>query len=326
MPLPRNLVVLIESLRRAWPGGRTADALARELDLQVWRVGELLGRCESLGVPVAHDGAMLRLDPAACPLMGDLVELGLETKRVGRSVVVFAQTASTNDVCWQAARRRDSDGLVVLAESQTAGRGRHGRIWLDRPGAGLLFSLLLLEVPPADGLVNRLMMIASVAMSEAIGRTLDASTAIRWPNDLYMDGRKLAGVLVESKKSAAGRLDVVLGIGLNCNQSADDFPDELTGRATSLAAELGRPIDRTALLRAILARLDAWLEADDGDLHAAYMERMDHHARRVAILHDGRRIEATVRDVDPISGLIVELPAGGVAHFAPAQVSLEWLK
>ncbi len=327
MALPRNLVLLIDALRRAWPQGRTAEALGRELDVHDWRVSELLGRCEQLGVPLEHDGASLRLNPAELPLIGDVIEHGLETKRVGRSVIVFAETASTNNICWQAAPRRDSDGLVVAAETQTAGRGRLGRSWLDRPGQSLLFSTLLLDEPAGEGLANRLMMSASVALAGAIADVLSLPATIRWPNDIYLDGRKAAGILLESRKASNGLADVVLGVGVNCNQPRDGFDGELAGRATSLSAEAGRAVDRTALLRAILSRLDERLasDADDARLHADYLERMDPHARRVRIAHNGRSLEATVRDVDPIAGLIVELPGGGIAHFTPSQVSLEWL-
>lgn len=334
MPLPVNLVRLLESLRRAWPGGRTVDDLGRELDIQPWRVAELVGRCEHLGIPLDATGPALRLDPACLPLIGELIELGLGTSRVGRSIIVFQQTSSTNDIAWQAARRRGSDGLVVAAETQTAGRGRQGRDWFDHPGASLLFSLLLLDVPRSAGLVaNRLVMAASVAAAEAIRETTGVSAAIRWPNDLYVAGRKVAGILLESR-AAAGTgpeaVDVVLGVGINCNCNADrgQFPEPLRRTATSLSAEAGNPVDRTALLRAVLGRLEHWLllEADSlVALHGEYLAGMDQEARRVRIHHGQATFEATVRDVDPIAGLIVELPTGGVCHFSPAQVRLEWL-
>ncbi|MDD4891676.1 MAG: biotin--[acetyl-CoA-carboxylase] ligase [Phycisphaerae bacterium] len=318
---------MLESLRRAWPANRTVGDLAGELDIQPWRAAELVGRCEHLGIPLEHAGAALRLEPASTPLLGELIEWTLGTNRIGRSVIVFAEAASTNDVAWQGARRRESDGLVVLAETQSAGRGRFGRTWLDQRGASLLFSLLLLDVPQGEGLANRLVMSASVAIAEAIDAAVGVSPVVRWPNDLYVHGRKLAGILLESRTGKEG-VDIVLGVGINCNQSAEQFPADIARTATSLAAELGQPVDRTALMREILRRLERWL-ADGaesiGELHGAYLARMDHQASRVRIHHGGRTVDATVRDVDPISGLIVELATGGVMHFAPSEVTLEWL-
>ncbi|MCG3179269.1 MAG: Bifunctional ligase/repressor BirA [Phycisphaerae bacterium] len=337
MALPPNLVKLIESLRRAHPGGRSVADLAGELDIQAWRAAELLGRLKSLGVAVEEPApGRLATDPAATPLIGDLIELGLAPVRVGRSVVVFPRVGSTNDVCRQATARRDSDGLVVLAESQSAGRGRRGRVWHDAPGASLLLSLLLLDEPGGEGLTHRLMMAAAVALAEALDEGLGVPAVIRWPNDLYVHGRKLAGVLVEAARSpspAAGAplFDVVIGIGVNCNQQADDFnfPPAVRTIATSLAVEVGRRVDRTAVARALLGRLDGWLAGGDAcpsldELHRAYLQRMDHSARRVRVHHDGRTFEGTVRDVDPLAGLIVEL-GGGVAHFDPSDTSVEWL-
>src|ERR1035437_545445 len=119
MALTRKLIRMLESLRLAWPGGRTVQDLGQELDIQPWRVAELVGRCEHLGLALEQAGPALRLDPGAAPLIGEWIEPGLGTRRIGRSILVFGQTASTNDVAWQAARRRSSDGLVVMAETQT---------------------------------------------------------------------------------------------------------------------------------------------------------------------------------------------------------------
>lgn len=340
MAIPRNLVAMIEVLRRCWPVGRTVADLARELDIQPWRVAELLGQCRSLGVPVEHVGPVAQIDPARLPLLADVLEFGLKTIRVGRSIVVFDRVSSTNDVAWQAARRADSDGLVVLAEEQTAGRGRFGRAWLSPPGGSLLFSLLLLGLPVGDEFANRMVMAASLAMAEAVRHVLDLPATIRWPNDLYLHGRKVGGILLESRAGKSGGAgqgpcaDVVLGIGLNCNQLPHDLPAPIRQTAGSLAMETGRAVDRTALMRAALERLEArvvgdWESADAAAaarrLHEEYLSFLDHEARRVRIRRDGQTMEATVRDVDPLAGLIVELPAGGVAHFSPAQVSLEWI-
>ena len=370
MAIQPNLVRLLESLRRAWPGGRTVGDLARELDVQPWRVAELIGRCEPLGIMLDQSGPAVRLDPATLPLKAELIELGGEGRRIGRSVIVFASASSTNDIAWQAADRRESDGLVVVAETQTAGRGRQGRAWLDQPGANLLFSVLLLDRPREEGLANRLVMAASVAIAEAIGDRLGLQPAIRWPNDLYLNGRKFAGILLESRQppaaaspaAKAGRpgVDVVLGVGVNCNWPTDGLPDLIRYSATSLSAELSGPVDRTDLLRAMLSRLEHWLvggldengeerrgqspfsqtakkkgtvpfsAGDDSAagldrLHREYLARLDPQARRVRLHYDRQIIEGTVRDVDPLVGLMVQLSGGGIAHFQPAQVSVEWL-
>jgi biotin-(acetyl-CoA carboxylase) ligase len=127
----------------------------------------------------------------------------------------------------------------------------------------------------------------------------------------------------------------VLGVGVNCNWPADGLPESIRNSATSLSAELAGPVDRTDLLRAMLGRLEYWLVGDvaaaEGAagldrLHSEYLARMDHQATRVRLHYDRQMIEGTVRDVDPLVGLMVQLSGGGIAHFQPTQVRVEWLE
>jgi BirA family transcriptional regulator, biotin operon repressor / biotin---[acetyl-CoA-carboxylase] ligase len=150
-------------------------------------------------------------------------------------------------------RADDREGAVVATGHQTAGRGRLGRTWTDAPGTSLLFSLLLTPAVPADRLPE-LTVLAAEAVAEAVGGGVKA------PNDVLLAGRKVAGVLGE-----AGGGRVVIGTGVNANQTADQLPPETRLPATSLRIEQGGPVDRAALLAAILEalerRYDAWLSA-----------------------------------------------------------------
>ena len=148
---------------------------------------------------------------------------------------------------------RDPEGAVVATGHQTAGRGRLGRTWADAPGTSLLFSLLLTPDAPPDRLPE-LTVLAAGAVAEAIG----AGTAVKEPNDVLLNGRKVAGVLGEASE---GR--VVIGIGVNANQMQEELPPETRLPATSIRIERGEGVDRAELLAAILAalerRYDAWL-------------------------------------------------------------------
>ena len=167
---------------------------------------------------------------------------------IGRTVQVFAEVDSTNDVVARAGRSGAEEGLVVFAESQRAGRGRQGRRWSSALGLGLWFSVLL---RPRE-MTGSLALLAAVAVAEAVEATGGRPAGVKWPNDVVLDGRKVAGVLIE----AATEGTVVVGIGVNANQGAEDFPPELHDRAGSLARSLGRPVDRVALAGRLLARLD----------------------------------------------------------------------
>ena len=164
---------------------------------------------------------------------------------IGNTVQVFAEVDSTNDVVARAGRLGANEGLVVFAESQRAGRGRQGRRWSSAPGLGLWFSVLLR--PQGTG---PLALLAAAAVVGAVEETVGHSAGVKWPNDVLLDGRKIAGVLIEAMDGF-----VVMGIGVNANQQAKDFPPELRERAGSLALHLKHGVDRIALAGRLLARL-----------------------------------------------------------------------
>ncbi len=180
---------------------------------------------------------------------------------VGRHVRCVAEAGSTNDLAF-AALESDADaahGLVVFAESQTAGRGRRGRAWRARAGRGLLLSVALRAPvpPPAPALVAG----AAVALRDAIRATSGLEARIKWPNDLLVSGRKACGILVEAR-TRGGAAHVVVGIGLDVNDDPSvDFDPDLRATATSLAAAAGRLLDREAVARAALDALDDALTA-----------------------------------------------------------------
>ena len=170
-------------------------------------------------------------------------------------------TASTNDVASRLAASGDCEGAVVLAEAQTAGRGRRGHAWLSPPGSGLYVSVVLTPVRArADG--DRATTLVTLAAGVALAEAVEAATGLRvdlkWPNDLYVARRKLAGILAEGVGAGAEahgtRVDaVVLGYGINVGAMA--FPPSLADRATSLEIELGRPVDRAHVFAETLAAL-----------------------------------------------------------------------
>jgi BirA family biotin operon repressor/biotin-[acetyl-CoA-carboxylase] ligase len=168
-----------------------------------------------------------------------------------RQVLWYAEVGSTNDVVAAFADRDEPEGTVVVADAQTAGRGRHGRVWASPPGAGLYMSALMR--PPAHA-VGLLTIAAGVALAEGIQAATGLRPQLKWPNDVYMEGRKLAGILAEAGTSPAGVQHVVLGCGINLMPAA--YPPEVAARATSIESELGRPIDRGLLLTQCLAALN----------------------------------------------------------------------
>lgn len=174
---------------------------------------------------------------------------------IGRRILVLESTPSTNDFLRQMLSPELPEGFVVFAEEQTAGRGRHGRRWVSASHRGLWFSLLL---RPRLSLLEsaRLTSWAAQAVATVIRDEVGFEATIKPPNDVYLDSRKVAGVLVETIAKRGPEYDAIVGLGINLNQALEDFPGELRARAGSLAMALGRLVDRTLFAIAILRELE----------------------------------------------------------------------
>jgi BirA family biotin operon repressor/biotin-[acetyl-CoA-carboxylase] ligase len=178
---------------------------------------------------------------------------------IGSPRVHHRLTDSTNERAKQLAAAGALHGTLVTADEQTAGRGRQGRVWTAPPRSAVLMSLVLRELD------ERLPLAAAVAVSEA----LPLSAAIKWPNDVWIGGRKIAGILVEGRPQEGW---AVLGIGLNVSVERDDFPPELRDTATSLLIEGDAP-PVEAVLGRVVDRLSTWLEAQPGRILAEWRRR-----------------------------------------------------
>ena len=220
----------------------------------------------------------------------------------GWRVQVLAETDSTNAVVAERARAGEPAGLVVVAESQTAGRGRLDRSWVSPPRAGLTFSVLL---RPDPALLAWQSLLGGVAVARAVREVAQVDAVLKWPNDVLVDGKKLCGLLAEVPVSGA----VVLGIGLNVTTRADELPH---AGATSLQLVGAVTVDREPLLKAVLRHLAR--AADRGD----YRALCSTIGRRVSLeLPDGTAVEGVADDVDTGGRLVVDgtaYAAGDVVH------------
>lgn len=173
---------------------------------------------------------------------------------IGREIIHLGVVNSTMDEVAQRAATGAGEGLVVVADVQTAGRGRGGRVWLAPPGSSLLMSVLLRPTVAPERL-SSLSLVAGVAVAEAIEQR-GISSKLKWPNDVWLDGRKVAGILVTSRVGPDG-IAAILGIGINVNVEAADLPPG----ATSLSAAVGATVPRDDLLQTVLSRLNATYQA-----------------------------------------------------------------
>jgi BirA family biotin operon repressor/biotin-[acetyl-CoA-carboxylase] ligase len=188
-------------------------------------------------------------------LVSDWIQADLGTMVIGREIVVLQQTGSTNDTILQIMPPDSTEGLVLFAEHQIAGRGQRGNRWESAAGKGLWFSILL---RPNIHITNssRLTIWAAEAISDVIQTEFTIKPTIKFPNDIQIDGRKVAGVLVEMRAQEKAPHLAIVGIGINVNHGLKDFPEELQCGAISLAMSLGRQVDRQKLAVALLRNLD----------------------------------------------------------------------
>ncbi len=232
------------------------------------------------------------------------------------AIEVLDETESTNAVVAERARQGEAEGLVVCAEYQTAGRGRLGRSWVAPPRSALLFSVLLRPATVPAARWPWLGLLTPVAVAGAVRQVAEVDARVKWPNDVLVEDRKLAGILLERVETSTGPAAVV-GVGLNVTLRHSERPHEA---ATSLALENAAGTDRVTVLAAILrefeSRYRAWTAAD-GDpaaLTASYRELSATLGREVRVeLPDGTTLTGTATDLDPDGRLVVEGPSGRTA-------------
>ena len=247
----------ILSALRAGAAGVSGADLAEQLAISRAAVWARIEDLRKAGYDIEagpHFGYRLVSSPDALHADDLLARLG-KTKVVGRDIQVFEQTTSTNDVAEKFARDGVKEGAVVFAESQTKGRGRLGRKWLSPTRKGLWFSVLLRpELRPPETM--QLMVASATALRRAIKTAAGLAADIKWPNDLLIGGKKVAGILTEMSAEMDRVRHVILGIGVDVNQDAAEFPPELRKTATSLKIESGEEISRAGLAVEILRELD----------------------------------------------------------------------
>jgi BirA family transcriptional regulator, biotin operon repressor / biotin---[acetyl-CoA-carboxylase] ligase len=259
--------------------------------------------------------------PSLDALDPDKIKSHLRTKCIGQKVVVYASTSSTNDAAAKYAKSKSNDGLVVLAEEQVKGRGRGGNKWVSGKGDGVICSILLTE---SDVDAELLSLTIAVAAAEAIGKCTKAEAKIKWPNDIILNNKKVAGILVESKK-AAKHTAYVIGIGINCHQSKPDFPAELRKTATSIDIETGGTIDRTSFIKRLLVSIEASLEIAEHNKEEIieHWQRLSTQlGKRVELIYNRKKFAGNCIGIDPENGLILQLDTGGVRMFHAAQTTV----
>ena len=321
-------VQILTALRAAGDGAVSGAELSQKLHVSRAAVWARIEDLRSLGYDIEaspHRGYRLLSAPDVLHADDLISRLG-KTKVVGRDIRVFQETTSTNDVIEKLARDGVKEGVVVFAESQTRGRGRLGRKWMSPARRGLWFSVLLRpDFRPQEA--TRLTVASATALRRAIESQTGLKPEIKWPNDILVCGKKVAGILTELSAELDQVKYVILGIGVDVNLSQGDFPAELRKLATSLKAELGMPVSRPELAVAILRELDHDYARIAAGQFAAVADEWEEHGttigQEVTIRTGDRRVRGRAESLGEDGALLLRTEHGHLERIIGGDVTLD---
>ena len=283
-----------------------------------------LPELEKLGFVIeSHPHLGHRLVKTPDRLLGEDLQARVQTRVIGSTILVFEETSSTNDVVLRMAGSGTQEGLAVFAESQTRGRGRRGRVWMSPKRKGLWFSVLLRpRIAPVA--LTRVTVAASVAVARALHQFAGVNARIKWPNDVTVGGRKLAGILTEMHGEADEIKFAILGIGIDMNCRQEELPEGIP--ATSLLIETGEAQDRAALAAVVLTALDdayrLALENFDAVIEE-WAQLCTTLGKQIAVTMGPRRIEGHAQALDGDGALLLRQDNGRIERIVGGDIVVE---
>jgi BirA family biotin operon repressor/biotin-[acetyl-CoA-carboxylase] ligase len=245
---------------------------------------------------------------------------GLRTKFIGQNILYYPVTSSTMDVAKEAVRDGAEEGTIVIADHQTAGRGRLGRKWLALPDSSILLSIIL---RPNLEQLPRLNMAAALAVARSIEKVTGLKPIIKWPNDVLIEGRKVSGALIESDVRQDRVDSAILGIGLNVNLDPSTIP-EISETATSLRQVLRQEVSRLEMLQALLGEFDELYQAlrRGQSIDREWRRRLETLGREVTVKCGDEIKQGYAESVDEEGNLLLRLPDGSLVTIAAGDVTL----
>lgn len=287
------------------------SALCDELALSSDLLDEALLFLKALECEIHVANDEIKLVRLGFPLVPVMLDMMLDKVGIDIDVETFHETQSTNDECFAAAAKGANKPLAVISNVQTKGRGRRGNRWEAKPGQSALLSLLL---PGRELPVETLSLAAGLAVAESISNLTRRNPELKWPNDVLIDDRKIAGILIETRPNVKNPdlTDYVIGVGVNVMQTHKDFPPDLARRAISLGMIHRRDWDITNVIVTLLEDLHRRCNplASGDEIVPLWRARCRMLGQNIRVSRAGSVLEGTVADIDPLEGLILRDPHG----------------
>ena len=315
---------ILELLRESKNKYVSGEVLSKKFKITRTAIWKHLNTLRGAGYDIeshTHLGYMLKGVPDL--LLPAEISKGLKTRFVGQELYCLNEIGSTNDFAVGLAEHGSKEGVVVIAEKQTKGKGRLGRKWVSPKGAGLWFSLILRpKLNPYHS--SKITFIAGLAVLDAVSK-LGVNASLKWPNDVLVGKKKLCGILTELKAESDIISHLVIGIGLNVNFEKADFPVELKTIATSMYIETGNKSARIKILQDILLNIENYYEQFKEDGFEPILRKWKQYSatigNRVKIKTDLGVTEGFAQDIDDDCALIVRLDSGKIERVVTGDVS-----
>ncbi len=305
---------ILRLLKGPRDGFISGQALATELGVSRTAVWKRLRRLKGDGFPIESLRSRgYRLNGGTMPFNDTSILAGLKTTLIGRKIHFFDKLYSTNDRAAHIARQGAPEGTVIISETQEGGRGRLGRAWTSPPGVNVYASVIL-RPRAAPHELQGITLLGAVAVAEAVSHFTTRAPSVKWPNDVLLDSKKVAGILMEMHTEAEMASFVIAGIGVNVNMTKNMFPRELNRRATSIIAASEGEVSRTDFTQRLFLSLEIWykifLEKGLSAIIEAWRKYFTSEGKPVRVRVFKNTIDGTCLGVDNDGALLIRLASG----------------
>ena len=321
---------ILEELKANSGQAVSGEEISRKLGISRTAVWKHVSKLRSEGYTIesqTNSGYKLVGSPDVLSLSE--LEPFLHTSFIGRNIIYLDSTASTNTYAKKAAEEPFKEGTVIIAEEQTAGRGRLGRHWVSTKGKGIWMSIMLKpDIQPAEA--PKLTIAAAYAVAKVLQGCCNLDARIKWPNDIVAGGKKLCGILTEMSAEADEIKYVIIGIGINANLEIDDFGSEVSSIATSISIESGRAVSRKALVASILYEFEEVYKVfvKDGSIKPfldGYKSKSAVLGKEIRVIGKKEEIIGLAVDISEEGHLVVRLADGSLREIMSGEVSVRGL-